>query len=204
MAVHDVRHQRVKLRVSLWPCNARWPSLWGTLTLPLCGSNHLILLLATSSLILGFISCLASPLTSVSQQPISYGFLWLTSFSINCPSTWFRVSILLCSSLAWTWSRWVGLGCKNGRIYTWKDTNINVDFLSGYLLSKEEGQPGTPEKPLSDLGRVSYHAYWKSVVLEYLNEHRTGQLSIEEMSQFTGMYSHDIATTLQLLGMVQR
>jgi len=41
-------------------------------------------------------------------------------------------------------------------------------------------------------------------VLEYLNEHRNGQLSIEEMSQFTGMYSHDIATTLQLLGMVQR
>jgi histone acetyltransferase MYST4 len=81
---------------------------------------------------------------------------------------------------------------------------MNVDFISGYLLSKEEGQPGTPEKPLSDLGRVSYHAYWKSVVLEYLNDHRTGQLLIEEMSQFTGMYSHDIATTLQLLGMVHR
>ncbi|PSN52347.1 hypothetical protein C0J52_18097, partial [Blattella germanica] len=73
-----------------------------------------------------------------------------------------------------------------------------------YLLSKEEGQPGTPEKPLSDLGRVSYHAYWKSVVLEYLNDHRNSQLSIEEMSRYTGMYSHDIATTLQLLGMVRR
>jgi len=30
----------------------------------------------------------------VSQQPIIYGFLWLTSFLINCPSTWFHVYIL--------------------------------------------------------------------------------------------------------------
>ena len=48
---------------------------------------------------------------------------------------------------------------------------ILLQFL-GYLLSKAERQPGTPEKPLSDLGRVSYYSYWKSVVLEYINEHR--------------------------------
>nr|CAD7425881.1 unnamed protein product [Timema monikensis] len=77
-----------------------------------------------------------------------------------------------------------------------------------YLLSKHEGQPGTPEKPLSDLGRVSYHAYWKSVVLEYFHHHRHDRqarvVTIEEMSRETGMYSHDIATTLQLLGMTRR
>lgn len=78
----------------------------------------------------------------------------------------------------------------------------------GYLLSKEEGQPGTPEKPLSDLGRVSYYAYWKSVVLEYLWQRRkeyTDELtiSIDAISKDTGMYGHDVAYTLQMLGMVR-
>jgi len=41
-------------------------------------------------------------------------------------------------------------------------------FAAGYLLSRVEGQPGSPEKPLSDLGRVSYRAYWKHVVLDFL------------------------------------
>ncbi|KAG8235146.1 hypothetical protein J437_LFUL012344 [Ladona fulva] len=74
-----------------------------------------------------------------------------------------------------------------------------------YLLSKREGQPGTPEKPLSDLGRVSYHAYWRSVIIEYLDAHRnTNALSIQDISHATGMCSHDVAFTLQSLGMTRK
>ncbi|KAL3273212.1 hypothetical protein HHI36_014668 [Cryptolaemus montrouzieri] len=72
-----------------------------------------------------------------------------------------------------------------------------------YLLSKEEGQPGTPEKPLSDLGRVSYYAYWKSVVLEHLDKHRTCDLKLTDISRESGMYCHDVATALHLLGFVR-
>ncbi|CAG9856989.1 unnamed protein product [Phyllotreta striolata] len=76
-----------------------------------------------------------------------------------------------------------------------------IDF--SFLLSKEEGQPGTPEKPLSDLGRVSYYAYWKSVVLEYLYSHRFDKLKLTDISKDTGMYCQDVSLALELLGFVK-
>lgn len=76
-----------------------------------------------------------------------------------------------------------------------------IDF--SYLLSREEGQPGTPEKPLSDLGRVSYHAYWKSVVLEYLYRNRGKPIIIQDIANKTGLYVPDIALALQLLHFVR-
>ncbi|KAL5287844.1 KAT6B family protein [Megaselia abdita] len=79
-----------------------------------------------------------------------------------------------------------------------------IDF--SYLLSREEGQPGTPEKPLSDLGRVSYHAYWKSIVLEYLYDHRDNieneKISFRSISKKSGLFIADIALALHLLNFV--
>ncbi|XP_043912673.1 histone acetyltransferase KAT6B isoform X1 [Protopterus annectens] len=77
-----------------------------------------------------------------------------------------------------------------------------IDF--SYLLSRKEGQAGSPEKPLSDLGRLSYSAYWKSVILEYMYFNREKPISIKGISRATGMCPHDIATTLQQLNMIDR
>ena len=76
-----------------------------------------------------------------------------------------------------------------------------IDF--SYLLSRVEGQAGSPEKPLSDLGRISYHSYWKSTIMEYLFKSLSSKLSIRTISKDTGMDPHDIASTLQMLGMLK-
>ncbi|TRY91212.1 hypothetical protein DNTS_018842 [Danionella cerebrum] len=77
-----------------------------------------------------------------------------------------------------------------------------IDF--SYLLSKREGQPGSPEKPLSDLGRLSYMAYWRSVVLECLHEIRDRQLTIRKLSKVTGICPQDITATLLNLNMLEQ
>ncbi|KAK0145500.1 Histone acetyltransferase KAT6B [Merluccius polli] len=77
-----------------------------------------------------------------------------------------------------------------------------IDF--SYLLTRQEGQAGSPEKPLSDLGRLSYLAYWKSVILEFLHTQPGRHVSVRGMSRATGMCPHDIAATLQQLHMIDR
>ncbi|NWI62891.1 KAT8 acetyltransferase, partial [Todus mexicanus] len=49
---------------------------------------------------------------------------------------------------------------------------------AGYELSKLESTVGSPEKPLSDLGKLSYRSYWSWVLLEILRDFR-GTLSIK-------------------------
>ena len=50
----------------------------------------------------------------------------------------------------------------------------------GYELSKIESTVGSPEKPLSDLGKLSYRSYWSWVLLEILRDFR-GTLSIKDL-----------------------
>ncbi|XP_048709742.2 histone acetyltransferase KAT8 isoform X2 [Caretta caretta] len=50
-----------------------------------------------------------------------------------------------------------------------------------YELSKLESTVGSPEKPLSDLGKLSYRSYWSWVLLEILRDFR-GTLSIKDLS----------------------
>ena len=63
-------------------------------------------------------------------------------------------------------------------------------------------QVGTPEKPLSDLGLLSFRSYWTQVLLEILRKHR-GNISIKDMSQMTAIKTEDIISTLQSLNLIR-
>jgi len=49
-----------------------------------------------------------------------------------------------------------------------------------YELSRIEQTVGSPEKPLSDLGKLSYRSYWSWILLEILRDFR-GTLSIKDL-----------------------
>ncbi|KAH8413042.1 hypothetical protein KR009_007639 [Drosophila setifemur] len=76
-----------------------------------------------------------------------------------------------------------------------------IDF--SYLLTRVEGKIGSPEKPLSDLGLISYRSYWKDVLLDYLCNRSGNTLCIKDVSQEMAIYSYDIVSTLQALGMMK-
>ncbi|XP_059414232.1 histone acetyltransferase KAT7-like isoform X6 [Carassius carassius] len=76
-----------------------------------------------------------------------------------------------------------------------------IDF--SYLLSKVEEKVGSPERPLSDLGLISYRSYWKEVLLRYLHKFQGKEISIKEISQETAVNPVDIVSTLQSLQMLK-
>ena len=73
-----------------------------------------------------------------------------------------------------------------------------------YELSKREGKPGSPEKPLSDLGKISYRSYWTHVLLTLFAEQKGDEnIQIKDISLMTGIKTEDIISTLQSLNMIR-
>eukprot|EP00611_Tribonema_gayanum_P032653 TRINITY_DN9865_c0_g1_i1.p1 TRINITY_DN9865_c0_g1~~TRINITY_DN9865_c0_g1_i1.p1 ORF type:complete len:444 (-),score=180.21 TRINITY_DN9865_c0_g1_i1:597-1928(-) len=71
-----------------------------------------------------------------------------------------------------------------------------------YELSKREGAVGSPEKPLSDLGKLSYRSYWTHVLLTLLRDYK-GDMSVRDMSKATAIKTEDIISTLQSLKLIK-
>ena len=81
-----------------------------------------------------------------------------------------------------------------------------MDF--SYLLSRREFKFGTPEKPLSDLGLLSYRSYWKYAVARALRsifdelsveKEQFCTVSINDVCNLTGMTPNDVIVGLEQL-----
>ncbi|KAI7900889.1 acyl-CoA N-acyltransferase [Cokeromyces recurvatus] len=75
-----------------------------------------------------------------------------------------------------------------------------IDF--SYLLSKREGKIGSPEKPLSYLGLLSYQKYWIWAIKRELEERQ--EITLEELSKNTSITIKDIISTLKGQNMLQK
>ncbi|EDV26204.1 uncharacterized protein TRIADDRAFT_23790, partial [Trichoplax adhaerens] len=76
-----------------------------------------------------------------------------------------------------------------------------IDF--SYLLSRLKDRCGSPERPLSDLGLLSYRSYWKSIILQHLQRYNKEEISLKEISQDTAVHTSDLISTLQSLDMLK-
>jgi histone acetyltransferase HTATIP len=65
-----------------------------------------------------------------------------------------------------------------------------------YELSKIEGRTGSPERPLSDLGYISYVSYWTLKVAQYLLEKtklkKDTSICLLDITNKTGIHSDDV------------
>ena len=71
-----------------------------------------------------------------------------------------------------------------------------------YELSKRERALGSPEKPLSDLGKLSYRSYWTWVLLKELRIY-DGTYSLDDIASKTAIKIEDILSTLHHLNMIR-
>ncbi|ODV89327.1 hypothetical protein CANCADRAFT_138326 [Tortispora caseinolytica NRRL Y-17796] len=72
-----------------------------------------------------------------------------------------------------------------------------------YELSKVEKKLGSPEKPLSDLGLLSYRAYWADSIISLLVQQQNKEATIEDISNALAMTTTDVLHTLQALGLLR-
>ena len=71
-----------------------------------------------------------------------------------------------------------------------------------YELTKREQTTGSPEKPLSDLGKISYRSYWAYVILVFL-EKNFENVTVNDIARMTGIKTEDILSTLHSLNLIK-
>ena len=72
-----------------------------------------------------------------------------------------------------------------------------------YELSIIENKIGTPEKPLSDLGRETYLSWWAQRLVDFIRGRKGEGFTLSDISKETAMTEEDIQFTMEQTGMVK-
>lgn len=76
---------------------------------------------------------------------------------------------------------------------------------ASYVLGKREGRFGGPERPLSNLGRKGYVAYWCTEVARFmLQQSKQKTLVIKEISDHTWITPDDVVTALKEMDVLEK
>jgi histone acetyltransferase MYST1 len=72
-----------------------------------------------------------------------------------------------------------------------------------YEIAKRQRRAGGPERPLSDLGRIAFHAYWRHTLVEVLRNRKDVQ-TLDELVRMTSISRDDIIDVLREMNCVSR
>ena len=74
-----------------------------------------------------------------------------------------------------------------------------------YEITRRESTTGSPEKPLSDLGKISYRSYWTFVILKIFekSEAEKKNITVHDITKQTGIKYEDITSTLHSLNLIK-
>ena len=75
----------------------------------------------------------------------------------------------------------VTLPCYQGRGFG----RFLIEF--SYALSNREGLIGSPERPLSDLGKVAYHNYWLYKIFDFFSERYKSEDDCKDKISLNGL-----------------
>ena len=70
-----------------------------------------------------------------------------------------------------------------------------------YELTKLEKTTGSPEKPLSDLGKISYRSYWAYVIGKCFIANQ--DITMQDIQNMTGIKYDDVLSTLHSMNLLK-
>ena len=70
------------------------------------------------------------------------------------------------------------------------------------MICSRENIVGSPEKPLSDLGYMSFNPYWQQRIIDFLVNFSEQSVSIADIAKYTLFTAVDIVDTLYSKGIL--